>query len=82
MVSMQLGADVRYSFAAPASAPLSVRVLVDTILVESFVGGGRGVASVPLKQAPPRASKASLWVAGTGARVKGSVWAMGCGWAL
>lgn len=70
--------------AAPIEV-LTVRLLVDKILVEAFVSEGRGVASVPTKQGVA-ASRAAVWVAGavspvsTGTALRATAWEMGCGW--
>ena len=69
----------------PDETSLHVRVLVDRSIVEAFVGGGRGVLSVPLTHPP--AAENPLWLTATSdsgqgtVRVKGDVWEMGCGWA-
>ena len=89
---MQLGEE-RYVFAHPASeTELAVRVLLDRVLVEAFVGQGRGVASVPSpKTMHVPSGKAPLWIAArrtsseqvaSPVRVKGQVWEMGCGWVM
>ena len=91
-VAMQLGEE-RYVFAHPASeTELAVRVLLDRVLVEAFVGQGRGVASVPSpKTMHAPSGKAPLWIAArrtssehvaSPVRVKGQVWEMGCGWVM
>ena len=51
----------RYSFRASSDR---VRVLVDTMVIEAFVGAGRGVASIPLAHAPPLKSQSKIWIAG------------------
>ena len=72
------------TFLLPASEPLAIRALADRVLVEVFVGGGRGVVSRPCSPGErPHAGGRVRHQLGRCALTLASsaAWAMGCGWA-
>ena len=73
------------TFLLPAAEPLAFRALADRVLVEVFVGGGRGVVSSAVLAPGSDPTLAAAFVTNTGAApltlVSSAAWAMGCGWA-
>ena len=89
-VAIYAGQQPPYSFLVTAAGALSVRLLLDKVVCEVFVGGGLGVASLPVRNVDRSfmSTNSSLWIStastGVGApnttRVTATVWEMGCGW--
>lgn len=73
------------TFLLPASEPLAIRALADRVLVEVFVGGGRGVVSSPVLAPGSDPTLAAAFVTNLGdaplTLASSAAWAMGCGWA-
>ena len=76
------GMPVNASFTLPSTeTALSVRVLADRTIAETFVGGGRAVVTSPL--ATPTAVTAVVRNTGAASLKVDSIggWELGCGWA-
>lgn len=71
------------SFLLPATSPLAIRALADRMLVEVFIGGGRGVVSSPVLAPDPTFASAFVTNIGDAGVTLASAqaWGMGCGWA-
>ena len=82
-----VGFNNSHSFQHPDAAAIELRVLVDRMMVEAFVGGGRGVVTTPvlLPGKDPLAGGAFLFSPGYAESAvdiaSATAWEMGCGWA-
>ena len=86
-LSVTPGTPGNTTLALPATdRTLAVRVLADRTIIETYVGGGRGVVTSPVGRPPNDLASAKVFLRNTDTRAALMVesleaWELGCGWA-
>ena len=79
------GYNATHSFRHPDAPVIALRVLADRMMVEIFVGGGRGAVTTPVLAPGKEPLNAGAYIlAGVDTELvvaAASAWKMGCGWA-